>query len=295
MFFEKIPFTSYVLKGVSQIMLQENRWTGLLFLAGIFAGSWQCGLATILATAVGTLTAILLKFDHKRIAAGLYGFSPALVGAGIAFFFQTGLIIWVSIIAGSVLASILQNYFIKKDIPAYTFPFVVVAWLLIFLLDTSATPSDLFYLKTEGAYDQLYLGLRGFGQVIFQPKTLSGLLFFAGVLLHNPIAALYGLTASFLGAFIACLANLSPESITSGLFGFNAVLSAIAFADSQKRSAFWGLVAVLITMFLHIALVKSEWLNAFGGVLTFPFVAGVETTLLIQRLKKKTGVSINSA
>ena len=34
--FAKIPFVDNILKGVGQIMLQENRWTGLLFLVGLF-------------------------------------------------------------------------------------------------------------------------------------------------------------------------------------------------------------------------------------------------------------------
>ncbi|MEP6804257.1 MAG: urea transporter [Flavobacterium sp.] len=45
--FIKIPFIDNILKGIGQIMLQENRWTGLLFLIGIFMGSWQGGVATL--------------------------------------------------------------------------------------------------------------------------------------------------------------------------------------------------------------------------------------------------------
>ncbi|WP_027380575.1 urea transporter [Chryseobacterium daeguense] len=71
-FFQKIPFVDKVLKGIGQIMLQENRWTGVLFLIGIFMGSWQGGVAVILSTAVGTFTAMKLNYDKSEIDAGLY-------------------------------------------------------------------------------------------------------------------------------------------------------------------------------------------------------------------------------
>jgi len=52
-----------VLRGVGQIMLQENAITGLLFLMGIFYGSVFMGLAALLATTCGSITAKLLRYD----------------------------------------------------------------------------------------------------------------------------------------------------------------------------------------------------------------------------------------
>lgn len=59
-------FTTQVLKGIGQIMLQENALTGLLFLIGITCGSIEMGLGALLATVSGTATAILLKYNKKR-------------------------------------------------------------------------------------------------------------------------------------------------------------------------------------------------------------------------------------
>lgn len=113
--FAKIPFVDNVLKGVGQIMLQENRWTGLLFLVGLFLGSWQCGVAAILATAAGTFIAMKLNYDKSQINAGLYGFSAALVGVALAFIFQATILIWALIILGGALAGIIQHFFIQKN------------------------------------------------------------------------------------------------------------------------------------------------------------------------------------
>lgn len=58
---KKAPFVSALLKGVGQIMLQNNAWTGLLFLVGIFYDDNTMGVAAIVAAATGTMTARLLK------------------------------------------------------------------------------------------------------------------------------------------------------------------------------------------------------------------------------------------
>lgn len=78
---------STLLKGIGQIMLQENSLTGLLFLIGIFYGSIIMGLA-LLAAICGTVTAYLLKYDKTEITQGLYGFSAALVGVAAMLFLK---------------------------------------------------------------------------------------------------------------------------------------------------------------------------------------------------------------
>lgn len=279
-------FANYLLRGIGQIMLQENRWTGLLFLTGLFIGSWQCGIAALLATAIGTLTAMILKFDWEKITKGFYGFSPALVGVGMVFLFQSQTLVWLLIIPGSVLASILQHFFLRKNIPAYTFPFVITTWILVFFLHrfTATATSDLFFYKVQSTtYNFLFMGIRGFAQVIFQPKILSGLFFLSGVLIHKPIAALYGIAASYLGGLIAYVLQLPVDSILIGLFGFNVILSSIVFSGNEKKDAFWVILSVINTLIINIMLVQSHWLDSFGGVLTFPFVAGTGITLLLQR------------
>jgi urea transporter len=214
--FQKIPFIDNILKGVGQIMLQENRWTGLLFIIGIFMGSWQCGVAVILATAAGTFTAMKLKYDQSEINAGLYGFSAALVGVALAFIFQATPLIWVLIIVGGALASIIQHFFIQKKIPVFTFPFIVITWVLVFLLHhfTHIAPSDLISAKVvPSEYDNVLITTNGFGEVIFQGGMLSGIIFFIAVFISSPIAALYGFIASLLGAGLSQL-NGEPRKFT---------------------------------------------------------------------------------
>ena len=119
------------LRGLGQIMLQENAATGLLFLIGIAWASPVMALAAWLAVCCGTATAILLKYDRAEIEQGLYGFSAALVGVALVLFRGIGPLVWLAIVAGSVGAAIVQRFFIARKIPVFTLPFVLVTWVLL--------------------------------------------------------------------------------------------------------------------------------------------------------------------
>lgn len=288
--FSKLPFIDQTLKGIGQIMLQENRWTGLLFIIGLFIGSWQYAAAAILAAAAGTAAAKLLKYNQQEIDAGLYGFSPALVGVVLVFLFDDVLIIWFLVIAGGILAAMIQHFFISKKIPAYTFPFILVAWAFIFLIRqyTEIPPSELLQIKFEPKQLDVFLApTNGFGEVIFQASVLSGVIFFIAVFINSPVAALYGLAASLLGAVLSVVNGQPLEQINLGLFGFNAVLTAIVFAGTKKIDGLWVLSGVIITIVIHNLLIDHHILDVVGGVLTFPFVAGTWITLLIQKILVK--------
>lgn len=110
-----------LLNGIGQIMLQNNPWTGLLFLAGIFCGSVPMGIAAIVSVGIGTSTAWLLQYDRDEIHEGLYGFSATLVGVALLCFFQSTIIIWAAVVVGSILATLIQHLFIQKKSPFIRF------------------------------------------------------------------------------------------------------------------------------------------------------------------------------
>lgn len=284
--FKRVPIIDDFFKGIGQIMLQENRWTGMLFFIGICIRSRIEAIALILATASGTLIAMVLKYDKSEIRAGLYGFSPALVGVALSFQFQCTLLIWVLIVLGGALASILQHFFIRKNIPAYTFPFIIVTWVFVYFVNhfLHVPPSD--FISKHAAineYTRLLAGTNGFGEVIFQAGSLSGIIFFIAVFISSPIGALFGLAASVLAGYLSYLYGEPVNQVYMGLFGFNAVLSAIVFAGNKKVDGLWVLVAVLFTVMIDIILVDKGIFKSAGGVLTFPFVLGTCLTLLIQK------------
>ncbi|WP_316749716.1 urea transporter [Pedobacter gandavensis] len=278
---QRIPLLDPVLKGIGQIMLQENAWTGLLFLAGIFCGSLQMGIGAILATLCGTITAQVLKYKEEEIESGLYGFSAALVGVALPFYFQSVAVIWIAIVIGAILATMLQHFFIVKKIPVFTFPFVFVTWILLYIFHQlyPVAPSDVLMMETQLNEDFAH-AFRGFGQVIFQGGTIAGLLFFIAVFISSPISALYAMAAGVVAAAISSCLSLNPqESIAMGLGSYNAVLCAIVFAGTKVMDGFWVLLSVVLALFV-------AWLMASFNftLLTFPFVAGTCLTLVLKNV-----------
>src|SRR5512136_1219578 len=86
-----VRFIDVNLRGSGQVMFQNNPLTGLLFLAGIFWGSYtagmpQVGIGALLALVVATLTAMAINVDNKSLRIGLYGFNGILVGAALPTF-----------------------------------------------------------------------------------------------------------------------------------------------------------------------------------------------------------------
>lgn len=285
----KFPIVTQVLKGVGQIMLQDNIYTGLFFIAGIFLGSCAMGIGVILASLVGTLTAKVLKYDQNEINMGLYGFSPALVGVALVFLFKSDFIIWILIVLGSILAAVIQHFFIKRKIPVFTFPFILVTWILVaFVHHFIGTPPSEAFLSIPNLsnIDNFTSETNGFGEIIFQANIFAGILFFIGVYISSPIAAIYGLVGSAISSAISFHIHEPIVEIHMGLFSFNAVLCAIVFAGSKKTDGLLVLISVIICVAINIVLVNSkiEFLQVIGGVFTLPFVLA---TCLVLPLKKR--------
>jgi len=270
------------LKGISQIMLQENTLTGFLFIIGIFLGSWLMGVAALVSVITGTVTAFLLRYPKENIERGLYGFSAALTGVALIFFFKPTIIVGVCLIIGSMAATMLQHYFIKTNLPVFTLPFVLVTWVLFFYLSKWYPEYRNANIVTEvSEVENFFFVIKGFGQVIFQAAILSGAIFLVAVFISSPAAALYGLAGAAISAVIAMIFYLPAQEINKGLFSYNAVLSAIVFAENKFRirNMITSLAAIILTAAISIIMYKSQMLQ-----LTFPFVAASFSVVLLNRI-----------
>lgn len=273
-------FIKTVLRGIGQIMLQENAFTGLLFLVGIFYGSVAMGIGTLLAAMTGTATAHLFKFNKDDRTKGLYGFSPALVGAAVILFLKPVFMSWIIVLLGAVLAALLQRFFIRQKIPAFTFPFVVTTWLILYLIKNTApglmAETTPIALPETANYT---FAFKGYGQVIFQDAVASGILFFAAVFISSPIAALYGLFGAVISGILAVLFSVPVEPVAAGLFSYNAVLCAIVFAGKDRKALFWAVFSVMLSLGISISMFRMEWV-----ALTFPFVLASFVSLKIKEM-----------
>jgi urea transporter len=292
-----------LLRGTGQVMFQNNPLTGLLFLAGIFVNSGKLGAFGLLALATSTLTAYLLGADRSLIRNGLFGFNGILVGIGLAFFLDYNGLLIGYVILGGILSTVammaLANLFSVWDMPALTAPFVLTAWLLLFavLLFANLRPNPLIApgapnvrvvpptALREAATGAGAIGLtpvnmtnalfRGIGEVMFQDKLATGVIFLFAIFINSRISALFAFLGSALGALTAWTVGASGIAVFHGLYGFNAVLCGIAlgglFYVLTWRSTIYALLAAIISALVFAAI--GLFLTPIGmPALTAPFV-----------------------
>jgi urea transporter len=290
-----------LLRGVGQVMFQNNPLTGLLFLVGIFVNSLKFGGAALLGVAASTLVAYLLGADRGLIRNGLFGFNGVLVGIGLAFFLEFDSLLAVYIVLGAVVSTIvmmaLANLLSPWDMPALTAPFVLTAWLLLFgvyqfahirpspliapvpLQPQAVVQTELRELATgTGGLTLVNLAhalFRGVGEVMFQDNLLTGVIFLVAILVNSRISAAFAALGSMVAVLMALTLGAGGVAVYHGLYGFNAVLCAIAlgglFFVLTWKSAVYALLAAVfsVPVFAAIAVLVSP----IGmPALTAPFV-----------------------
>ena len=294
-----LSFVDSVLRGIGQVMLQNNSYTGLLFLLGVFYSSTLSGLAVLLGTVASTATAMLLGVERTDVRAGLFGFNGALVAIALLYFLEPSALVFGYVVLAAacttVMMSALMTFLEKWGIPVLTAPFVFTTVLFILacarfgrlqstgILPTAGLPKA---ATVEGIVTASTLteGLfSGIAQVFFQGSVVTGLIFAVGLLISSRAVFAAALLGSLIGALVAWAMGAAEPAISSGAFGFNCVLTAIVFSrgffEVNANSIVYGLLAVVVTAVVFAAL--SAALEPLGmPALTSPFVLTVWLFLL---------------
>lgn len=271
-------FIQTILRGIGQVMFQNNIYSGALFLGGIFYNSWLLGLAALFGTIISTSSAQILGYPKEDIQNGLYGFNGALTGIAIPFFFELNLITILALIVGTVLSTLVM-YLLKKIIPPFTAPFVMVTWVVIYLLLSVFNFPLLSSSEPKGnVIDILAASSNSFGQVMFQENMITGLFFLLAILVNNKLMAIYAVYAAVFGSLTGWLFSEPFSTINAGLMGYNAILCAIALTGKRWSDFLWITIAIILSTLLNIGL------GMMGVItLTAPFVL---VTWVIWNLKQ---------
>lgn len=286
-----LGFVDAVLRGVGQVMFQNNTFTGLLFLIGIFVNSWVFGIAAIVGTVVSTATAMLLGVDGSLVRSGLYGFNGTLVGIAFAFYLQPQPLVWVYIVFGSAMSTVvmatLMNVLGTWQTPALTAPFVFTTWFFLLaspqfaglhatsLLPTAALPKALTATGVPTVatfYDGFF---KGPAEVFFQDNVITGAIFLIAILVSSRISCVAAVLGSVLGILVGLGMGAAEPSVRLGLYGYNPVLTAIAlggfFYVLDWKSYLYALLGTIVTVVVFAAVVVG--LTPLGApALTAPFV-----------------------
>lgn len=301
-----LAFVDSVLRGIGQVMLQNNSYTGLLFLLGIFYNSTLFGGGVLLGTAASTATAMLLGVDRTRVRSGLYGFNGALVAVALLYFLRPDVLAWFYVVFAAACTSILMAALVRLldvwKVPALTAPFVVTTLVFILasarfgrlhttdVLPTAGLPRA---ATVEGIVtgSTVVEGLfKGIAEVFFQNNVITGVFFAIGLVACSRRACVAAFVGSFAGLLVAWGLGAGEPAIRAGAFGFNSVLTAIALGSGvfvlDAASTAYVALAVVTTALVFAAI--SAALEPLGmPALTLPFVLVVWLFLLASPLFKR--------
>ena len=285
-------FVDAVLRGIGQVMLQNNSYAGLFFLAGIFYNSVLLGLAVLAGTAASTATALLLQVDRVPLRVGWFGFNGALTAMALLYFFQSDVRVWVYVLCAAAVTTVLMAALLRLlatwQLPVLTAPFVFTT--LCFVL-ASARWGQLHatqQLPTSGRLPQgariegvVSLGtlaegiFTGVAQVFFQGNVVTGVVFTLGLLVSSRVAAASALLGSLAGLLVAWGLGAAEPALRVGAYGFNSVLTAIVLCDVvlvlSAAAAAYALLAALATAVVYAA-VSAAFEPLGMPALTLPFV-----------------------
>ena len=172
--------------------------------------------------------------------------------------------------------------------PALTFPFVLTTWFLLLgayafanlpiaSMGPPAIPSPVeaaavTALDPQALLETVFVGI---SQVFLIDNVVTGLIFVVALAVSSPAAALFAVVGSALALGTALALGAETTSVAAGLFGFSAVLTAIAlgttFYSPGMRVVVYTVLGVIFTVIVQGAL--DVVLTPVGiPTLTAPFV-----------------------
>ncbi|MGB4074672.1 urea transporter [Pseudomonas sp.] len=278
-----------LLNGFSQIFLQSHPGCGLLVLLAIALGAPQLLGGALLGGLSSTLTAQRRGYAKADIAQGLYGYNGILLGMLISLQFSWSALLPLLIIVSAGLSSLMLAAWMQRTrerhwLPAFTFPFILLSWLLLWLAPALQLEFALAVPSPAQPLDwwaSLIAMARGLGQVIFLDQPLAGVCLLIGLLLADRRAACWALLGSTGGLALALYQGLPQHGALTGLYGYNAALAAIALSQVHRRP--W-----LPLLGIGLALLLQPGFSALGlPALTMPFILTCWLISASQRLLRK--------
>jgi len=292
-----LRFIDINLRGIGQVMFQDNPLSGLLFFIAIGWGSLAAGvpevaLGGLVGLLAGSLMAQWLRVENAALHAGLYGFNAYLVGLALPTFMAPSPAMWAYVVLGGAVSTVVMLGMARClktwEVPALTAPFVLVSWLLLLatnafsgLSGSALPPSGEIVPIDPAAANLLTLAdfVRGvftsISQVFLKGHGPAALLLLLGLAVNSRAAAVFALVGALVAVIAAHLLGAESQLISAGLLGFSPVLTAIAlgavFYQPSPRVVAYTLLATVFTVIVQGTMIAA--LAPFGiPTLTAAFV-----------------------
>ena len=284
-------------RGAGQVMFQDNVWTGVLFIIGIFVGAYMEGMPVVVwgaltGLAVSTLAGYLFKMPDADGREGLWGFNGILVGCALPTFLANTVWMWIALIVCAAMTTWVRtgmnNLLAPWRVSSFTFPFVFCTWCFLLAgrefagmgpahMSTPELAYTISPLECHSVLDFAEYWLKGIAQVFLINSWVTGAVFLIGLAIASWRAALWAGISSLIALVMALLWQAQGSSIIGGLYGFSAVLTGIAlgatFWKPTLRNSLMAAFGVVATVFIQAAM---NALLAHVGLasLTAPFCIG---------------------
>jgi len=121
-----------LLTNVSQVVLVDNPISGAVILVGLFIASWKVGLAAVMGSVVGTLTAIAMGESWNEIANGLANYSGVLTAIALAVtFLKSSTGSWLYSLPWIVVTAVVTLLMHRAGLETYTWPYILTTWVAL--------------------------------------------------------------------------------------------------------------------------------------------------------------------
>ena len=292
------------LRGASQVFFQNNPLTGLIILVAIFWGAYSAGnlnvaFGGVVGLIVSTFMAIWLDVDRTSLEQGLFGFNGILTGIAVTTFLANHPLMWAYLIVGAAVSTVVTlavaNVVKTWGVPGSTAPFVFTTWLLLLgaysftnvsvaamgppALPVAASASSM----PISTYRLLGILSKNISQVYLIENIPAGLLFVIAIGINSVRSAAFAVIGSIVSLSTALVFGANAAAIAAGVFGFSAVLTAMAVGAVFERPSFRGtLYAIFATIFTVV--VQGALVTAVSPIgiptLTFPYLLTMWVFLL---------------
>lgn len=281
-------FAIETLRGVGQVDLQAGLVTGVIITVALFSAGWKPGVFGLLGAAVATGSATLLGADRSRIHNGLEGYCGALIGIAAVSFLGLHLSTWLVAISGAVACTVVSasmgTILGTWKLAALTGPFCVVGTAIavgapgferIWHGGAGAALPDATTGSTAMTFGRLVESLlTNVAEVFLLDQWWAGLIMLIGLGMAGGRVLAAACAGSVIGTLTAWAVGAPATLITSGIYGYNAVLVMIALAATflapSTATLAYAVVAAIFATVLTASL--ANLFAPFGGhTLTWPF------------------------
>jgi urea transporter len=292
-------FLESILNAYSMVLFSSKKLAGLILITVTFFHV-EAGIMGLIGVVFTNLISLFLGVYKERIRKGLFGFNGLLVGLSITLYHTIDLsLILLLFVACILLVFVIlgiesfMGYYL--GLPVLSLPFVISTFIIYM---SFFNYNGLTLRTTNDFLNPEYLNFipipilyyfKALASIFFQTNALAGFIVGLVLLAISRISFLLSIIGYTFGSIFHILLGGNHLDITSGVVGFNYILSSIAiggiFLKPSIHSLYLSIIAAVLSA-LVASFTKVFFYFFNFPVLSFPFTV---VTLLLLYVSKNLG------